>query len=159
MTDRTFFRPRKPFTLGSFLLVALVATALFVPTFSGHTAVMNKVSIDATATDVALSEDEKHVVVEIRVENPTRSAFTAQFGTLYGKVGDEHLTGLGVEVEETEIPAGETRTVTARVEIKDGYREETADAIESGELTVTGQLRGTIQEVDVQIDVTEGDDG
>lgn len=159
MTDRTLFQPRKPFTLGSFLLVALVATALFVPTFSGHTAVMNKVSIDATTDSVALSEDGKHVVVEIRVENPTRSAFTARFGNLYGKEGETLLTGLGMEVEKTTIPAGETRTVTARIEIKEGYREEIADAIESGKLDVSGQLRGTIQDVEIQIGVTEGDDG
>lgn len=159
MTGRFPFRPRKPLTLGSFLLVTLAATALFVPAFAGHTAVMNKVSIDATTTDVALSEDGTHVVVDIRVENPTGSAFTAKYGDLYGKQGDTLLTSLDVEVEETTIPAGETRTVTARVGIKDGYREEAADAVESGELGVTGQLRGTIQDVDVQIDVTEGEDG
>lgn len=159
MTDRLLLAPRKPRTLWSFLLVALIATALFVPTFSGYTAMMNKVNIDATTTDVALSEDGERVVVDIRVENPTGSAFTARYGSLYGKVDDRLLTGLGVEVETTKIPPGETRTVTARIEKKDGHGDELEDAVESGELAVTGQLEGTIQEADVEVQVTEGDDG
>lgn len=159
MTDYTAVVPRKPFALGSFLLVLLAVTALFVPAFSAHVAVMNKVSIDATATDYALSENGENVVVDIRVRNPTRSAFTAAYGQLYGKVGDEQLTGLGVEVEKTTIPAGETKTVTVRISVKDGHLEEMADAIDSGRLTVTGQLEGTIQDAQVMIEVGEENDG
>lgn len=159
MTDRMRFLPRKPVTMGSFLLVALVAVALFVPTFSAHIAVMNSVSIDATPTDYAVSEDGDHVVVQIRIENPTRSEFTASYGDLYGKVDGEQVTGFGMELEETTIPAGETKTVTARVSIKDGERETVADAIESGRLDVSGLLQGTIKDGEVEIEVTEGEDG
>ena len=159
MTDHKPVVPRKPFALGSFLLALLAVTALFVPAFSAHLAVMNKVSIDATATGYALSEDGERVIVDISVRNPTRSAFTAAYGQLYGEVGDEQLTGLGVEVEETTIPPGETATVTTRISVKDGHREELADAIESGRLQVTGQLEGTIQDARVIIEVGEENDG
>jgi hypothetical protein len=159
MPDSTPFRPRKPFVLGSFLLVALVAVGLFVPTFAGHTAVMNKVSIDATTTDYHVADDGETLVVQVRVRNPTGSAFTARYASLYGNVDGKQLTSLGVEIRETTVPAGETKTVTAHVGIKDGYSEEVADAVESGTLRVTGQLRGSIQDAEVQIDVTEGDDG
>lgn len=159
MTDRTRFVPRKPVTMGSFLLVALVAVALFVPTLSAHIATMNAVSIEATPTDYALSEDGDHVVVEIRIHNPTRSAFTPRSSDLYGDVDGEQLTGFGDDIEETTIPAGETGTVTGRISIKDGKREAMADAIESGNLDVSGLIDGTIQNKRVEIEVTEGDDG
>lgn len=159
MTDYRPIVPRKPLALGSFFLALLAVTALFVPAFSAQLAVMNRVSIDAAATDYALSEDGEQVVVDIRVRNPTRSAFTAGHGQLYGQVGDEQLTGLGVEVEKTTIPPGETATVTARISVADGHREEMADAIESGQLEVTGQLEGTIQDEHVRIEVEEETDG
>lgn len=159
MTDRTRFAPRKPVTTGSFLLVALVAVVLFVPTFSAHVAVMNTVSIDATPTDYAVSDDGDWVVVEIHVENPTRSGFTASYADLYGKVDGERVTGFGSEVGETTVPSGETGTVTARVSIADGEREAVASAVESGRLRVSGLLEGTIRNEQVEIDVTEGDDG
>ncbi|WP_135826937.1 hypothetical protein [Halorussus ruber] len=159
MTDRTRFSPRKPVTLGSFLVVALVAVALFVPSFSAHVAVMNAVSIDGTPTDYAVSDDGDHVVVDIRVHNPTRSAFTARYGDLYGKIDGEQVTGFGMDVEETTIPSGESGVVTARISIEDGEREAVADAVESGRLHVSGVLEGTIQDKQVEIDVTEDDDG
>ncbi|UPV73583.1 DUF916 domain-containing protein [Halorussus limi] len=159
MTDRTLFRPRKPVAMGSFLLVALVAAALFVPTFMGHLAVTNAVSIDATATDVALSEDGERLVVRIEVHNPTRAAFTATYGQLYGKVGGTKLTGTGYEVERTTIPAGETRTVTARVSVPEEHRERAAEAVEAGAVVVTGQLEGSIRDQRVEIEVTEETDG
>lgn len=159
MTDRTGFSLRKPITTGSFLVVALVAAALFVPTFSAHVAVMNTVSIDATPTDYAVSDDGDHVVVQIRVDNPTRSAFTARYADLYGKIDGERVTGFGMEVEETTIRAGETGTVTARVSIEEGQRQRVADAVESGELGVSGLLQGTIRDEQVEIEVTEGQDG
>ncbi|MFC4449788.1 hypothetical protein [Halorussus aquaticus] len=157
MTGRIPFGGQRPTAVGSFLLVALVATMLFVPTFSAHVAVMNKVSIDATATEVATSDDGSQLVVEIRVRNPTRSAFTASYGRLYGKVGNRTLTTPGVELDGGAIGAGETGTVTARIEIADGSREEAAAAVESERLRVVGQLEGTIQDVNVRIDVTEGE--
>jgi hypothetical protein len=159
MTDRAKFAPRKPITLGSFLLVALVAVALFVPSFSAHVAVMNAVSIDATPTDYAVSDDGDHVVVEIRVQNPTRSAFTARYGDLYGKIDGEQVTGFGIEVEETAIPSGETGTVTARISIEEDEREAVADAVKSGRLHVSGILEGQIRNKQVEVDVTEDDDG
>lgn len=159
MTDRTGFSPRKPITMGSFLLVALVAAALFVPTLSAHIAVMNTVSIDATPTDYAVSDDGDYVVVQIQIQNPTRSEFTARYGDLYGKVEGERVTGFGMEVEETTVPSGETRTVTARISIEEGRRDEVADAVESGQLHVSGLLQGMIKDEDVEIEVTEGKDG
>ncbi|WP_276300715.1 hypothetical protein [Halorussus lipolyticus] len=159
MTDRTRFVPRKPITMGSFLVVALVAAALFVPTFSAHVAVMNAVTIDATPTDYALSDDGDHVVVEIRVHNPTRSAFTPRSTDLYGDVDGEQVTGFGDDIEEVTIPAGETKTVTGRVSIKDEKREAAADAIEAGTLRVSGIIRGSITDKQVEIEVTEADDG
>jgi hypothetical protein len=160
MSDRNSLRPRKPVTLGTFLVVAIVASVLFVPTLSAHIAVLNTVSIDATPTDYAVTDDGETLVVELRVHNPTRADFTAAYGTLYGKVGDQQVTTLVTDVEETTVPAGETRTVTASVDFTDEHRETAAEAAESGQLAVTGQLRGTIQNERVEIEITmEGDDG
>ncbi|MFC7080637.1 hypothetical protein [Halorussus caseinilyticus] len=159
MTDRTPFSPRKPVTLGSFLVVALVASALFVPTFSAHLAVMNKVSIDATATDVAVSDDGDHLVVQIAVRNPTRSAFTATHGRLYARADGEQVSGFGNDLEEATVPAGETRTVTARLSIDEDHREQAIDAARAGEVVVTGQLQGTIQDAEVEVGVEEETDG
>lgn len=159
MTVRQPLWSRNLVTLGSFFLVAAVTVALFVPTFSAHVAVLNTVSIDATPTSYAVAEDGEHLLVEIEVHNPTRSAFTAEYGNLYGKIGDEQVTTLGLDVTETKIPPGETRTVPVRIGIEDGHRDEVTDAIESGRLAVTGQLQGTIQSEDVEVEVTEeGDD-
>lgn len=158
MSDRTPFRPHKPLTLGSFLVVALVAVVLFVPTFSAHVAVLNTVSIDATPTEYALSEDGETLLVQIAIDNPTGSAFTASYGLLYGKIDGEQVTGSGVDVEEATIPAGETGTVTVHVSVEEGRSDEVAEAIESGTLHVSGQLRGSIQDKDVQIGVTEDSD-
>lgn len=159
MADRTLLRPRKPLALGSFLLVALVAGVLFVPTFSGHLAVMNTVSIDATATDVTLSEDGEQLVVEIAVRNPTRAEFTASYGRLYGKADGTQLTGTGNDVEETTIPAGETRTVAARISVPEKHREQAAEAVDAGTVVVTGQLEGSIRDQRTEIEVTEETDG
>jgi hypothetical protein len=160
MSDRNPIWPRKPITLGTFLLVAAVAMALFVPSLSAHIAVMNTVTIDATPTDYAVTDDGETLVVELQVHNPTRADFTAAYGNLYGKVGDQQVTSLVVDVDETTIPSGETRTVTARVGIEEEHRETAIDAVESGQLAVTGQLKGTIENERVQIEVTtEGDDG
>lgn len=158
MNDRTSLRPRKPLTTGSFLVVLVAGAALFAPTMSAHIAVMNAVNIDATPTDYALSDDGDAVVVEIRVHNPTRSAFTASYGELYGKFDGTTVTTLSVEVEDTTVPAGGTETVTARIAIADGYREEAAEAVESDRLRVTGLLEGRIQDVEVEVEVAEGGD-
>ncbi|UPV99631.1 DUF916 domain-containing protein [Halorussus gelatinilyticus] len=159
MADRTLLRPRKPVTMGSFLVVALVTAALFVPTFSGHLAVMNTVSIDATATDVAMSEDGDQLVVQIRIHNPTRAAFTASYGQLFGKVEGTQLTGTGNEVEETTVPAGETRTLTARISVPEEHRDRAARAAKAGNIVVTGQLDGRIRDQRVEVEVTEETDG
>lgn len=158
MSEFDSLRPRKPLTLGSFLLVALAAMVLFVPTFSAHLAVMNAVSIDATVSEVAVSEDGEDLLLSIRVHNPTRSAFTASYGLISGSVDGERVTELGIEVEETTIPSGETKSVPVRVGIEDGYGEEIADAVESGRLDVTGNLEGSIQDAQVEVEVTEGED-
>lgn len=160
MSDRNPLWPRKPVTVGTFLVIAVVAVALFVPTLSAHLAAMNTVSIDATPTDYAVSDDGETLLVEIRVDNPTRAAFTASYGNLYGKVGDRQVTSLVTDVEETTIPSGETETVVARIGIEDDNRETVAEAVEAGTIAVTGQLEGTIQNARVEIEVTtEGDDG
>lgn len=160
MSDRNSIRPRKPITLGTFLLVAGVTVALFVPTLSAHIAVMNTVSIDATPTDYSVTDDGETLVVELQVENPTRADFTASYGTLYGQVGGQQVTSLVTEVEETTVPSGETRTVTVRVGIEEDHRKLAADAVESDRLAVTGQLRGTIENERVEIEIdAEGDDG
>ncbi|WP_135851377.1 hypothetical protein [Halorussus salinus] len=159
MSRSRLLRPEKPITVGSFVVVLLVAAALFVPTFSGHLAVMNAVSIDATATDVAMSEEGDQLVVQIRVHNPTRTEFTAAYGQLYGKADGTQLTGTGNEVEETAIPPGETRTVTARVSVPEEHREQAAEAAKAGAIVVTGQLDGRIRDQRVEIEVTEETDG
>lgn len=158
MTDYKPVIPRKPFALGSFLLVLLVVTALFVPAFSAHVSVMDKVNIDATSTHYSFTDDGD-LLVEITVDNPTRSAFTVTNGLLFGKVDEKRVTGLGVEVVPTTVPSGETRTVTARMTVKEGYRDKVAAAIESGRLQVTGRLKGTIQDARVMIEVGEENDG
>lgn len=158
MSDWIPYKPQAPLALGSFLVVALVAVVLFVPTFSAHVAVLNTVSIDATPTEYALSEEGETLIVQIAIDNPTGSEFTASYGLLYGKIDGETVTGSGVEVEETTIPAGEAGTVTARISVEEGRSEEVADAIESGTLHVTGQLRGSMRNEDVQIGVSEETD-
>lgn len=160
MSDRNPLRPRDPATVGTFLVVAVVAVALFVPTLSAHLATMNTVSIDATPTDYAVTDDGETLVVEIRVHNPTRAAFTASYGNLYGKVGDQQVTSLVTDVDEKTIPSDETGTVVARIGIEEEHRETVVEAVESGEIAVTGQLDGTIQNERVEVEVTtEGDDG
>ena len=158
MTEQNSYRPRKPRTVGSLLFVGLIAVALFVPTFSAQLAVMNTVSIDSTPTDYAISDDGEYLVVTLRIENPTGSAFTATHGTLYGTVDGERVTGLGAEFEKTTISAGETETLVVRADVKDGKREQLADAIESGRLDLSGKLGGTIQTADVNVRVTDTDD-
>ncbi|WP_158057444.1 hypothetical protein [Halorussus halophilus] len=147
-------RPEKPLTVASFLLVALIATALFVPTLSAHISVMNKVSIEATPVEYETADGGETLVATIRIDNPTRSAYTVSFGRLYGNVEGAAVTKLGAEVDETTVPPDETETVTARLAIKDGESERVAEAIESGTLTVTGQLQGTIEDHEVEIEVT-----
>lgn len=159
MSDRTSLRPRKPLTTGSFLALAVVAAALFVPTMSAHVAVMNAVSIDATPTGYDVADDGDELVVHIRVENPTRSAFTASYGELYGDVNGTTVTTLGVEVEDATVPAGGTATVTARLGVAAEHREQAVEAVESDRLRVTGLLQGQIQDVDVDVAVEEDDDG
>lgn len=159
MSDTTLLCPRDQLALGSFLLVFVLAVALFVPTLSGHLATMNTVSFDATPSDYAVSDDGT-LVVDVQVHNPTRADFTASYGNLYGTVGDEQVTSLVTDVEETTVPAGETRTVVARIELEDEHRSTARDAVETGRLAVTGQLEGTIRDERVEIEVTaEGDDG
>jgi hypothetical protein len=160
MSDRNPIWSRKPITLGTFVLVAAVTVALFVPVLSAHIAVLNTVSIDATPTDYAVTDDGESLVVELQVHNPTRADFTAAHGSLYGKVGDQQVTSLITDVEKTTIPSGETGTVTARIGIEEEHRETAIDAVESGRLVVTGQLKGKIQNERIEIEVNaEGDDG
>jgi hypothetical protein len=158
MTDYRPVIPRKPLALGSFLVALLAVTALFVPAFSAHVSVMNKVNIDATSTHYSL-EDDGDLRIEITVDNPTRSAFTAKHGLLFGKVDGERVTGLGVDVVPTTVPSGETKTVTARMTVKEEYRDEVAAAIETGRFQVTGRLKGTMQDAQVMIEVGEENDG
>lgn len=152
------FEPRKPILLGSFVLVAIVTVAVFVPTLSAHISVMNAVSIDATPTEYAVSDDGETLVVTVRVDNPTRSAFTASYGQLYAEIDGEEVTELST-VEETTVSSGGSVRVTVDLDIEDGYGDRVADAVESGRLTVYGTLDGTIQDAQVRVEVVEGDDG
>jgi hypothetical protein len=157
MADYRPLIPRKPLVLVSLLVAFLAVTALFVPAFSAHVSTMNKVSIDATSTDYSLADDGD-LRVEITVDNPTRTAFTAKNGLLYGKVDGERVTGLGIEVASTTVPSGETETVTAHMTVKEEYHDEVAAAIESGRFRVTGRLKGTMQDAQVMIEVGEEND-
>lgn len=153
---RERLRPRKPVALGSFLVVAVAAAALFAPTFSAHVAVMNAASVESTPTDCAVAADGDRLAVELRVRNPTRSALTVSYGDLSATVGGTQVTEGPVELDEATIPAGEARTVTARVGIEDSHRRRVAAAVASGRLSVTGRLRGAIRDAEVEIGVTGG---
>lgn len=153
--DRTSLRPEKPLTVASFLLVAVVAVALFVPTLSAHLSVMNKVSIEATPIEYETTDDGETLVATIRVDNPTQSGYTVSYGRLYGNVDGETLTKIGAEVDESTVPSGETETITARLTVKEGKSDSVEQAIEAGTLTVTGQLQGTIEDHEVEIEVTD----
>lgn len=150
MPDPSSLRPRKPVALGSFLLVVIVATAVFVPTLSAHVAVMNESAISATPTEYALSEDRETLLVTIRIENPTRSTYEASYAQVSAWVNGTRVTQLST-LDGDRIPSGESGTVTARLGLKDGTADEVAAAIESGSLTSQGDITGTIMDEEVHV--------
>lgn len=141
----------------TFLVLAVATTLVFVPTMNGHIASLNAGSIEATATDVALTDDGSVVRVEVSVTNPTRRPVVLRAAEFQAYAGDTRVAHTSVGAfDRTTVPAGETKTVTVRLAVEEGDRAAVRTAVENGTIRVSGLFRGTINEQYVDVDVERG---
>lgn len=155
MSSTDYFPARlsqKPVTTGSLCVIAVVTVILFVPTLSGHVAVMNANSIELTSTEYTMVEDGDTLLVSLEISNPTRRSYEVVSANLY-LVVDGHVVSHGSLVDGNTVPSGGTASLAAEFSVLGDDREQTKEGIRSGTVAVTGQLRGTVGDASVSVDV------
>lgn len=147
-------RPARPAVAAAFVLLTAVTAAAFVPTFAGHVASKDVANVDTTVTDLELATDGSSLAVTFELTNPTDRAIDVTSADLQARAGGERLTRIpGTTVESVTLPARGSRTVVATLEVQDGAADTVRAAIESGDLTVSGQFQAEIGTESVDIDV------
>ncbi|WP_440008755.1 hypothetical protein [Halomicrococcus sp. SG-WS-1] len=156
-TARSVLRPERPLLVFVFVLVSLVTVWLFVPTMLGHAAVTNADNVDVTATDARVTDDGRTLAVAFQIHNPTHRAISVSAALVHVYDGDARVSdGTTTPFQRTVVPAGETRTVTLGIGIRDGYEERVRQGTDDRGFRYSGKLRGTIADRTVDVDVDSG---
>lgn len=152
-TSRPTFWSKRSRPLAAFLLVAVVSLALFVPTFQGHTAIINAHSIEATPVDYQLADSEDAIEVSMQVTNPTGRPIDVFAADVEGYADETRVARVGTATfQRSTITAGETTTLTVTLNLVEP--EQAKAAVKNDELRVSGQLRARINGEMVTIDVS-----
>lgn len=146
--------PERPRLAALFVLVALVATALFVPTFDAYVAVDGVKQADTRVTDASVGPDEEQLLIDLRFENPTRTDVTVLSGQVRARDGDTLVTRIaGTDVDRTTVPAGETATIRIGVTIDPSDRDRAIAAANEGRLWFAGFVWVTVGEERIKIQI------
>ena len=156
-TNAAALRPNRPLLVGAVLITALVTAWLFVPTMLGHIATMNVGSVDASATEYTVTDGGEHLSVTFELRNPTGREIVFYNGQIHAYDGETQLTdGTTTSLGGVSVPAGETVTVTAKMDLKSERTATAKRAADSGSIEVAGTLRGEIGDKEVSVAVKQG---
>lgn len=145
---------KRPRLAALFVLVALVTTALFVPTFNAYVAVDGVEQADTRVIGASVGPDEERIMVDLRFENPTAADVTIVSGQIRVRDGDTLVTRIaGTDIDRTTVQAGERTTIPIGVTIDPEYRERAIAAANEGRLWFAGFLWVTVGEERVKVQI------
>ena len=119
---RVELTPKRLLLVGSFLLVSVATTAVFAQAMTGHLAAMHAPSADVTVADYEVTDDDA-LHVTLRVHNPTMKEFELVYIRVRANVDGELVTVATRSMLDGALQSGETKTVTVRLEFRDGGAE------------------------------------
>lgn len=141
--------------VGAFLLVSVATTGMFVQTMTGHLAAMHAPSADVTVSDYEIVED-RTLELSLRFHNPTVGDLELGPALMNVYVDEEMVTdGTTTSFGDVTVPAGETRTVTGEL----GLREGTADALRNADpeqIETKGRIQVYVVDEMVYVNVEDG---
>ena len=149
-STRVELTPKRLVLVGSFLLVSVATTAVFAQAMTGHLVAMHAPSADVTVADYEITDDALDVT--LRVHNPTMKEFELVYTKVRANVdGDLVTVGTRVMLDGV-VPAGETKTVTVRLDFRDGGAETFRNA-DPDQIEMEGTIRVQIVEELVYVPV------
>lgn len=128
------------------LLALLIMGSLFVPTTMAYISYDSIQTADISVEETRLNESATSMIVEVSFHNPTNVE-----ATVVGGYTEVRVDGLMVSqpastfMENTTIPAGETKTVTMRVWLEEGRTGLAEQGIQQGTVKVNGELQVSIR--------------
>lgn len=156
-TGRAELTTRRLVLVGAFVLVAGVTTVLFAQAVTGHLASMHAPSADVTITDYEVTDDDDALDVTLRVHNPTMKEFELVSGRIRANVDSELVTVAVRNLLDDVVPPGETKTVTVRLDFREGGEERFRNAgPDRIEMEGTIKVKIVEEQVSVPLDGMEG---
>lgn len=152
----------RPFRIATFSLLAIAATALFVPTFSGYLGIQQIQAADVDVRDLALSGDESELVVTIALDNPTGSEVTVYNAQLFFRVEGDLVNRPAVAgLDRVGIAPGETSVFEIRTPLSEDRESVAKRGLEDGTWAITGDISVRIgdEETTVNVDAEGSSDG
>ncbi len=142
----------------TFVALFALTAGLFGATFQTQLAVAESDTIEASLTELAVSDDGEALEITVRARNPTDKTLTLSSAQLVGRVDGEELTHYGTRsLSGIELSPGEATTFSVSVELVDGETEAARTAVEEGRVSVGGELVGHIEDVRITLGVSNGE--